>query len=254
MLVHIERRNAARVIGRGIDLRPAAALHAQRQIVIALKAVDRVHQARGGHGDQRGGAVLELQVAPHVGGHDAIALPALGIDDRIGRRGEHIHGGPLVPADVQPFAEMRAIHDRQLKKPQLRHRRLVHLQVVVVLRTHIEAGQRKGDVIVRFLHVDHRLDRNDLKIDDQRVPLAADAVGLAGRALVGMRELDLVVEGALLRHGKQRDLLALPKTLRIRLPDDQAPDDRVLADGQPERFVFQNDGSAVHGHLPFAAI
>ncbi len=155
---------------------------------------------------------------------------ALLVDLRLEAGPDDRHRRPVVPADAKPAAVVLPVLHRQLQHAELVHRRLALLLAAVVLVVEQEVLQREGDVVLRRLHLHDRLVRRDLEADDEAVAFAAQTGRRVGRALVGIGELDLVVERTRLRDGEERHRAVGPQGLLTRRLDDKRLRHGVVAD------------------------
>ena len=220
----------------------AAALDATGELVVALDISHRIEKRfTPGSCNKRGARSAELLPTHEIGRKNLVALALFVVDVRIGRCTHNANGGLFVPACIEPVAEVLAVDDRQLDNAQRLHRRNIHAQIIVGLRTvRHQIDKFKGDITLGYLHGDFRLVHLVRKAHGKHIAVKLDRIGRIRRTLVGMDKLDLVVERAILRSGYKSDILSCANTLNAGFLDDKRLDHRIGADNQPKIIVLHN--------------
>ena len=245
VVVHVLGVDRARPVDRGVQQRVAAARHAVGEPQTPLAAFHRREEALlAGAGHNRRLAAAQAPSPGEVGTEDPEAVADLVVNVRERLGGDHGHRRLVVPGDVEPVAEVGAVLHRQLYHAEVRDRRHVHHQPAVLLLVDgvaDEVHKLEDGIAVRLHHLDHRLVGREVEAHDQPVALAPEAVRLVGGALVGMRELDFVVEGARLRGAEKRDAFPLVERLLAGGLHDERPGDGVVAHREGEGGGFDGD-------------
>ena len=220
-------------------MRRTPALDAARQVEVTLKSRDAVKEVLAPRADNEDSdPVLDLPSPYEIGRQDPKTRALLMVD--VGRRldGHDRHRRLLVPARIEPVAEVRPVRNRQLQKTKRRYGRRIHPQVVVTCLRHAETDKTEDRIRIRRRHLDLGLVGRRFETDHETTVLLPDAIRRIRRPLVGMDELDLVVVGAFLRDGKERYALAFRQQFLARRLQHEGRRTGIIPDCQPEPAVL----------------
>ena len=249
VLVNVFRRGVGGPVGGGVDGFAAAALHAPGQVVVPLHVGNGVQQFFGGRDDQRCSAVFQLDAPHSVGGHHAVSLAVLGVNAGIGGGGQHIHRHGIVKGNIQPFAEGASVRHRQLQQAEFRHRGHIHAQVAKILRMDDKIHQGKSKIAAAVIYLHHGFKGDQFKAHNELAVLPAEAVGGKGGALIGVGQLQFVVEGALFRYGTQGHGFAGGQAFGAGGLVQQAFGNAVFAQPQAYGIVVQDQRMIRHSYI-----
>ena len=250
-LVNVLRRDNARSMeDRPIDAGRTAALHAARQTEVRLQRIHRVKERlASGRRDERSPSATQLLSAHKIGRQQPVSAAVFMVNIGIRRSAHHADGNRLVPAGIQPVAKVLPVGNRQLQHAERRDGRNIHLEVLIGrLAVTDEIDQLECHVRRRHLHTHLRLVHPVREARNQHISVKPKRTGGIGRALVGMDELDLVVERTILRRREHRQSDVARQTLLTRRLHDQRTHHRIRTDLKPERRVLQHN----HACLCFA--
>ena len=222
--VDILRRNSsAGMEDGGIDVLRTAALDTARKIVVLLDPLHRVQKSLASRsGDESGACATQFEAAHKIGGENFVSLALFMIDIGILGSSDHADSRLLVPACVEPVAEVLAVQDRKLDYAETLHRRNVHAQIVIGFRT---VGRKihefESDVAGCRFNRDFRLVHLVGEAGDERIAFTTERIRRIGGTLVGIDELHFVVERTVLGRGHKSDIFIAAHALHTSLLDDE---------------------------------